>query len=146
MWESIQSGAAERDPFLLQRLILLTYCDLKQYKYYHWFAFPALQPPAPFTAAGPAASLAECFGPAAEQLVATCSAHARGSGQPAWLVLTGGAGGEASCHALSDWAALQELAAAEEGLQVSLAVADTCNLAGHPGWPLRNLLLLACVR
>lgn len=36
MWEAIRSGAAEQDPALLQRLVLLTFCDLKHYKFFYW--------------------------------------------------------------------------------------------------------------
>ncbi len=32
LWEAIRSGAAEADPSLLHRLILLTYCDLKHHR------------------------------------------------------------------------------------------------------------------
>ena len=39
VWAAIQSGEGERDPSLLQRLLLLTYCDLKQYKYRYCSAF-----------------------------------------------------------------------------------------------------------
>lgn len=42
---------------------------------------------------------------------------------------------------LSRWG---ELRAA--GRQVAVGVADPSNLAGHPGWPLRNMLLLAARR
>ena len=58
MWAAIQSGAAERDPSLLQPLAFLSYCDLKHFKYRYWFGFPALQPPEPFAATSPPASLA----------------------------------------------------------------------------------------
>lgn len=32
---------ATRDTTLLSRFLLITYADLKKYKYYYWFAFPA---------------------------------------------------------------------------------------------------------
>ncbi len=37
VWGSIVSGEAEREPGLLQRLVLLAYCDLKHYKYQYWW-------------------------------------------------------------------------------------------------------------
>ena len=146
VWAAIQSGEAERDPSLLQRLVLLTYCDLKQYKYRFWFSFPALQPPQPFTA-GPPASLQQALGePAAAEVAAACSAHAAVAGLPAWLVSVG-SGGEAAAAPLTDWHRLQQEASSSAGdLQVYLAVADSSNQPANPGWPLRNLLLLAAAR
>ncbi|CAG8647277.1 16546_t:CDS:2 [Racocetra fulgida] len=47
IWQDIISGAAVKDPYLLTRFILVTFADLKKYKYYYWFGFPALltEPP-----------------------------------------------------------------------------------------------------
>ncbi|KAG8007673.1 Ubiquitin-like modifier-activating enzyme ATG7 [Nibea albiflora] len=42
IWDSIQSGAALKDPSILCRFILLTFADLKKYHFYYWFCFPAL--------------------------------------------------------------------------------------------------------
>ena len=144
MWAAIQSGDAERDPALLQRLVLLTYCDLKQYKYRYWFSFPALQPPQPFTA-GPPASLLQALGelPTAE-VAAACSAHAAVSSLPAWLVNVG-SGGEVAAAPLTDWHRLQQEASSSGG-QVYLVMPDSSNQPANPGWPLRNMLLMAAAR
>lgn len=37
VWESIVKGSTEN----LSRFLLITFADLKKYKYYYWFAFPA---------------------------------------------------------------------------------------------------------
>ncbi|VDP31956.1 unnamed protein product [Schistosoma margrebowiei] len=42
MTEAISQNEFLRKPDLLLRFILLTYCDLKRYKFYFWFAFPAV--------------------------------------------------------------------------------------------------------
>ncbi|KAF8578839.1 E1-like protein-activating [Ramaria rubella] len=39
IWSSIFSS---KDPTQLSRFLLITFADLKKYKYYYWFAFPAL--------------------------------------------------------------------------------------------------------
>lgn len=45
--QHIASGAAVRDPRLLSRFILLTFADLKTYKFVYWFAMPAVMLPSP---------------------------------------------------------------------------------------------------
>jgi len=36
IWGDIRSGAAERDPSLLSRFMLLGHAELKSYRYYYW--------------------------------------------------------------------------------------------------------------
>lgn len=144
MWEAIQTGLAERDPGQLLHVVLLAFCDLKHYKYRFWFGVPALQPSQPFTLAAPPVSLLQALGQHAAAVADACSEHAAAAGQPAWLV-TMGSGGEVAAAPLTEWQCLQQ--GEERGEhQLYLAVADSSNLADHPGWPLRNLLLLVAAR
>ncbi len=53
IWEDIKSGEALKNPSLLTRFIMLTFSDLKKYKFYYMFAFPALCPSSPFQAQNP---------------------------------------------------------------------------------------------
>ncbi|OAJ39464.1 E1-like protein-activating enzyme Gsa7p/Apg7p [Batrachochytrium dendrobatidis JEL423] len=62
IWQDILSGAAVADPTLLNKFLLLTFADLKKYKFYYWFAFPALLPTEPIVLDGPARSLVESYG------------------------------------------------------------------------------------
>ena len=39
IWQDILSGAAEAKPKLLLRFLLLTFADLKQFKYHYWCVF-----------------------------------------------------------------------------------------------------------
>jgi ubiquitin-like modifier-activating enzyme ATG7 len=68
-----------------------------------------------------------------------------GTPAPFWLVRLSVAGEDAetsaSCHPLSAWAELRQ----EQG-QVLVAMADPCHLPLVPGWPLRNLLMMASAR
>ena len=75
---------------------------------------------------------------------AACSAHAAVASLPAWLVSVG-SGGEVAAAPLTEWHRLQQEASSSGG-QVYLAVADSSNQPANPGWPLRNLLLMAAVR
>ena len=44
IWRHILTLEAVRDPTLLQRFVLLTFADLKSYRFTYWFATPALLP------------------------------------------------------------------------------------------------------
>ena len=146
MWAAIHSGAAERKPSLLLGTVLLAYCDLKHYKYRYWFAVPALQPPQPFTLTATPTSMQQALGEqAADLAAAACSDHLAAVGQPAWLVAVGG-GGEVEAAPLTDWHRLQQGGVSGGQRRLYLTVADSSSLAEHPGWPLRNLLLLAAAR
>jgi ubiquitin-like modifier-activating enzyme ATG7 len=150
LWADVCSGAAELDPSCLCRFVLLAFPDLKSFTFRYWFAFPALKLDAPVTCA-PAVPLLSAW-PAAtcDCVLAACAAWLqRGAGAGfAWLLrvaapeAAGGADAAATAHPLSAWAELS----AQAGGDVVLAMADPCNLAAHPGWPLRNLLTLACAR
>ncbi|KAL6760368.1 E1-like protein-activating [Haematococcus lacustris] len=154
VWADILSGAAVAEPGRLARFLLLTHADLKRYHFTYWFAFPALKPPAPFTVTS-SASLKDALGQGLATQVCRASdqwrsgkgqegqgregeqgQHQGGSGSAGQGAVDGGAagqargqGGEAEWEVwtlpLSSWAAAQQW--------------------GNPGWPLRNLLLMAAV-
>ncbi|EXJ90883.1 ubiquitin-like modifier-activating enzyme ATG7 [Capronia coronata CBS 617.96] len=42
IWEAINDGTIYSCPSLLASFLVLSYADLKKYKFYYWFAFPAL--------------------------------------------------------------------------------------------------------
>ena len=46
VWDAITTLAAVRDPSLLQRFVVLTFADLKAYRFTYWCAAPALLPAA----------------------------------------------------------------------------------------------------
>ncbi|KAG0174037.1 Autophagy protein 7 [Apophysomyces sp. BC1034] len=50
VWDAIHSRRALDHPELLSEFLLLAFADLKKYKFYYWFAFPAMMPqPSPWT-------------------------------------------------------------------------------------------------
>ncbi|KAJ1562090.1 Autophagy protein 7, partial [Cladochytrium tenue] len=63
IWDAILSGEALDDPSVLASFLLITFADLKKYKYYYWFGFPALLPVDHFklTAGAPAVRLKELW-------------------------------------------------------------------------------------
>jgi ubiquitin-like modifier-activating enzyme ATG7 len=147
VWAAIQSGAAESDPALLQPFLVLAYADLKRYRFHHTLGFPALQPPAPFALTRPTAPLDAYDGLTAAQgeaVLAVCRAHAAGAAAPPpplWLLSTAPGGSDPRAHGLGEWSAVTDA-----GRNVFLAFVDPSNSAQHPGWPLRNALLLAAAR
>jgi ubiquitin-like modifier-activating enzyme ATG7 len=169
VWGCIVSGEAERDPRLLQPLVLLTFCDLKRYRFHYWRGSPALQPPTPFThAAEPATAKARWGEAQSTSVIAACAAHATEHPEmPCWLVSLPRieTDTEVETLPLTAWEACfsGQHTASKHGDddntssgggdgkkrshgEVLLAILDPCNLAGSPGWPLRNVLLLAAAR
>uniref|UniRef100_A0A673MP68 Ubiquitin-like modifier-activating enzyme ATG7 n=1 Tax=Sinocyclocheilus rhinocerous TaxID=307959 RepID=A0A673MP68_9TELE len=139
IWSAIQSGAALEDSSILNKFILLTFADLKKYHFYYWFCFPAL-----------------CFleGVRLEQepvsLERSFSAKQILSLQTAYDDLCVSSGTTAVPHFLLKYteesvevAPLKDLHSFFPDLKkITVGVYDPCTLPQHPGWPLRNLLIL----
>ncbi|KAL9261987.1 Ubiquitin-like modifier-activating enzyme atg7-like protein, partial [Drosera capensis] len=139
IWDDIHSGAAEKDPVLLSRFLLVTFADLKRWNFHYWFAFPALilGPPATVVNLKPAA---KWFTPEeAESLSAACNQW-RNSDVTAEIpfFLVGFAPkSQATVRRLSDWDTFQH-----ETDKLLFGFYDPCHLPRNPGWPLRNFLML----
>ncbi|XP_073772262.1 ubiquitin-like modifier-activating enzyme ATG7 [Danio rerio] len=139
IWSAIQSGAALEDSSILNKFILLTFADLKKYHFYYWFCFPAL-----------------CFVEGIQLLRAPLSLEQHFSDkqisslQSAYDNLCASSGTTAVPHFLLKYseesvevAPLKELNSFFPDLKrVAVGVYDPCTLPQHPGWPLRNLLVL----
>ncbi|EHY59934.1 Autophagy protein 7 [Exophiala dermatitidis] len=52
IWEAINDGTIYSCPSLLVSFLVLSYADLKKYKFYYWFAFPALVMDPPWAPVG----------------------------------------------------------------------------------------------
>uniref|UniRef100_A0A096LQD5 Ubiquitin-like modifier-activating enzyme ATG7 n=1 Tax=Poecilia formosa TaxID=48698 RepID=A0A096LQD5_POEFO len=139
IWEAIQSGAALKNPSVLCRFILLTFADLKKYHFYYWFCFPALCFPEALKIIQPPVILEEVFSP--KQISALQEAYdslciKRGiTAVPFFLMKYT----DDAVHMalLEDWEAFFT-----DTKKVTVGVYDPCTLSQHPGWPLRNLLVL----
>ena len=142
LWSDICDGSAARQPERLCSFVVLAFPDLKAFSFRFWFAFPALKLQAPVTCDAATPLHAAFPAPLCDAVAAACTAWLQApDGALAWLVHVPPDGGAAATHALSEWEALSALPG-----EVALAFADPCNLPNHPGWPLRNLLALACAR
>ena len=147
MWQSIQSGAAVLDPSLVQQMIALVYCDLKQYKYHYWIGYPVMVPPVPYNLLSPPKTV-ETYFSSAVQRQDMLGAMEKWNQSSVFLLsclscdeVDDKMHVAASCHALSEWENLQSTE-----VKLFLVISDPSNAAEHPGWPLRNVLLLAAAR
>ena len=141
LWEAITTGAALRDPSLLNSFELLSFADLKRHSFVYWCLFPALMASdgEPFTAAGPPTPLGSLV-PGLHGALA-----ARDELPFAFLVRASSGGAEASS---APWevlplAAIGEMAldAITNSARCAIGFVDPSTRADHPGWPLRNLLM-----
>lgn len=144
IWEAIKSGAALENPVLLNKFLLLTFADLKKYHFYYWFCFPALCLPESIPLIQGPVGLDQRFSP--KQIQALEHAYddlCQTEGVPALpyflikydenMVLV---------SLLKHYSDFFQ----DQRTKITIGVYDPCNLAQHPGWPLRNLLVLAAHR
>ncbi|KAK9905456.1 hypothetical protein WJX75_000196 [Coccomyxa subellipsoidea] len=142
IWRDIRSGAAEADPALLSRFLLISYADLKLFRFYYWFAFPAIKPPQPVMVRS-VQPMQQALGEDLSKGVAeSCNQWlSSGGGRPLFWLLRIAEDNSVESVPLSSW---QE--AASSGERVVLAYADHSNLQSNPGWLLRNTLLMSAAR
>ncbi|XP_046880551.1 ubiquitin-like modifier-activating enzyme ATG7 [Hypomesus transpacificus] len=143
IWDAVQSGVALKDPSVLCRFILLTFADLKKYHFYYWFCFPALCFSDPIRLLQAPTSLEQAF--SHKQITAL---------QVAYDALCTDSGTTAVPYFLVKYSAetVQVATLANwdtfftDLKKVTVGVYDPCSLSQHPGWPLRNLLILIASR
>ncbi|XP_024527431.1 ubiquitin-like modifier-activating enzyme atg7 [Selaginella moellendorffii] len=141
VWDDICSGRAEEDSNLLNRFFVICYADLKEWRFKYWFSFPALQ----FTQA----VKHTMFQPAsdyftAEESLRVVSACTAWRTSPlttclSFFLLHLSCDG-VTVRPLSDWEKCQGSG------KILLGFYDPSHLPTNPGWPVRNLLVLAAVR
>ncbi|KAJ5172256.1 Ubiquitin-like modifier-activating enzyme atg7 [Penicillium capsulatum] len=163
IWDAVNDGTIYSCPSLLSSFIILSFADLKRYKFYYWFAFPALHCDPPWTPMESAASGSE-FHESADpnvlqrhHLAANDSATLTDAVQ-AWssqvqdcqrgffLARKNMAWPDGSTETCWQIASLAEYekgffaGAAPEDQYVCFA--DPSNFEDAPGWMLRNLLVV----
>ncbi|KAL9252263.1 Ubiquitin-like modifier-activating enzyme atg7-like protein [Drosera capensis] len=139
IWDDIHSGAAEKDPILLSKFLLVTFADLKRWIFHYWFAFPALilHPPATVVNLKPAA---KWFTPEeAESLSAACNQWRNSdiTAEIPFFLVGFAPKSQATVRRLSDWDTFQH-----ETDKLLFGFYDPCHLPRNPGWALRNFLAL----
>ncbi|KAJ3293044.1 Autophagy protein 7 [Rhizoclosmatium sp. JEL0117] len=164
IWAAIKNGEALEDQSILASFVLLTFADLKKYKFYYWFAFPALLPSTHFTTdpyfpIRPLKSLwnsqkIDALKAAYDSLrglsLATSSSPPENSTTTTapripldtnFVLVKSDPSNSNSVilGKLSEWDLFWKDIPAEDW---TVAFADPSNLPTNPGWPLRNFLLL----
>lgn len=138
IWESILSGRATDNPSLLCQFVLITFADLKRYKFYYWFAFPALCPEINATSLASPMVLSDYFTPV--QIASLQSSYdsliVDGLGPGFFLIKLSQS--VVTVSHIRDWNAF----CSDCDSEFMVGFSDPCTMSQNPGWPLRNFLAL----
>ena len=134
IWAAILDGSAVENPQLLTCFALLLYADIKKFKFYYWFAFPALFPPVPFkTSKEPVLlstifTLQECalLGSEYEKFKSTLP-------QQAGFFLVKKNKDSFEIAPLSNWSQFWK----DSAESITVGFLDPSSQSSSPGWPLR---------
>ena len=140
VWSRICDGTALVNPDLLNTFSVLMFSDLKKYHYYYWFNYPSFSLPADVKVHKSIKKITELYSQDVCQDI--CNKYAL-------MKKVDGATGISVFGINVDQQNNVKILSLEEALNqpvgdVVIAFADPSSLETHPGWPLRNLLLLIC--
>ncbi|TYJ54489.1 E1-like protein-activating enzyme Gsa7p/Apg7p [Cryptococcus floricola] len=117
----------DTDTPLLNTFLLVTFADLKKYKYHYWFAFPGFVASPPWNLNG------ELSPANAEEIEEIRALSSKLDNQEAYLVR--GSTGQRQVAPLTSCSAFFD-----QGEQVTIAFHDPSSSPSSPGWPIRNYL------
>ncbi|KAI9320180.1 E1-like protein-activating enzyme Gsa7p/Apg7p [Dichotomocladium elegans] len=126
LWQTIQTKEALEHPAMLSEFIMVAFADLKKYKFYYWFGFPALMPqPDPWHLTSQTLfRITDTYDSAEMESLAAAFEKA---GRPPFFFI-------------HDKTTVCSLARGpKDGMLVGFADPSSTEF---PGWPLRNLLAL----
>ncbi|KAM8930759.1 ubiquitin-like modifier-activating enzyme ATG7 [Pelodytes ibericus] len=140
IWDGIKSGAAIENPALLNKFLLVTFSDLKKYRFYYWFCFPALCLPEGIQLLQPPVLLGERFSSvqvqAFQEVYDDFLQREGPAAQPYFLIRYTG-----ESFSMAPLSKFKEFCK-DQG-KICIGFYDPCTLSQYPGWPLRNMLVLA---
>ncbi|OCH86788.1 E1-like protein-activating [Obba rivulosa] len=129
IWKSI---VGERSTAQLSRFLLITFADLKKYKYYYWFAFPAFVAKPAWEIDGEWKAADAEFN---EATLETIQKELHTNPRPFFLVRT--SSGKPELAPVEEYDTFFANVPEE---QHTVAFLDPSAAPANPGWPLRNLL------
>ncbi|CBQ69836.1 probable APG7-component of the autophagic system [Sporisorium reilianum SRZ2] len=136
IWKRL-SADDEQDPEThLATFLALTFADLKKFKFYYWFAYPALVTNPPWELGEEAWRPISVKLDAAQCGVLATWIHQQSAGRGFFLVKASAASG-AQCGRISTYASFFDGVPEQERY---VGFMDPSGAAQTPGWPLRNLL------
>ncbi|KAI0784016.1 E1-like protein-activating [Abortiporus biennis] len=131
IWESISSGSTTK----LSKFLLITFADLKKYKYYYWFAFPAFVAKPPWEIVGDWESAEDVLG---SDLLSRIHTLTSASTPPLpFFLVQNEPGKKVSIAPVEEYSKFFEGVPDEHR---TIAFLDPSSSPSNPGWPLRNLL------
>jgi hypothetical protein len=131
IWSAILDKSALTNPKILASFALITFADLKKYKFFYWFGFPALLPATPFHLSAPPSPLSSRF-----DQIAFATSYSKFKAafpeQAGFFLIR--RQGEAAIEfgKIADWKSFWA-----NGDEVTVGFADPSSQPSHPGWPLR---------
>ncbi|KID87862.1 E1-like activating enzyme [Metarhizium guizhouense ARSEF 977] len=154
IWDAINDGTIYSVPSLLSSFVILSYADLKKYKFTYWFAFPALHSDPQWKRTGPVERFTADESTELVDRVGTWR-YSVDSRQHGFFLAKKVRGQEMQTEDMEGsnsigfrWE-VSTLGSFEEGFFNDIpeedryvAFADPSTYAEGPGWPLRNLLVL----
>ncbi|GAO19463.1 hypothetical protein UVI_02064170 [Ustilaginoidea virens] len=156
IWDAINDGTIYSVPSLLSSFVILSYADLKKYKFTYWFAFPALHSDPQWKRCGPSERFTADESTALVDRVGTWRYSVDSREHGFFLAKKVRDGQEVETEDMEGTAGklsfrwqVASLRCFEEGFfnaepeeDCYVAFVDPSTYADGPGWPLRNLLVL----
>lgn len=157
IWDAIKDGTIYSIPSLLSAFTILSFADLKKYRFTYWFAFPALHSDPQWKKTAPISKLTPKESESLVEKVGTWR-YGVDNRQYGFFLVKRTRGGEDSRSKNSFDSSAEDLGfrwevgalrdfddgffegVAEEDRFVSFV--DSSSYTEHPSWPLRNLLVL----
>ncbi|KAI7864677.1 E1-like protein-activating enzyme Gsa7p/Apg7p [Spinellus fusiger] len=131
----MKSGEALKNPASLFQFFVVTFADLKKYKFYYWFCFPAPMPTLPWTLTQPVQPIISHY--TKDQIRSLSQAYHTFRSQH------GANAGYFIVRQNQENFALGTLDSFDQHQESEARFADPSGLDTLPGWPLRHLLALA---
>ncbi|RDX46034.1 E1-like protein-activating [Lentinus brumalis] len=129
IWKSI---TVDKSTALLNRFLVITYADLKKYKYFYWFAFPAFAAKPAWEIDGEWLAAENALG---AETLSSIQSQLHASPRPFFLVRT--VENQTTIAPVEEYDTFFANVPPEDRV---IGFVDPSALPTNPGWPLRNLL------